>query len=93
MKRKLEALNTLRPARTLKKHGDVWVLEICDYRALYLIDEKARTRTVFSVGTTRSTKNGISSCSSEAEAEPRHQTPAFSLRYSPLHFILSSFLI
>ena len=49
VKKKLEMLSTLRPARTLKKHPDVWVLEIGDYRALYLIDEKAKTRTVFFV--------------------------------------------
>ena len=47
VKKRLEALGTLRPARTLKKHPDVWVLEVGDYRALYLIDEKAKTRTVF----------------------------------------------
>ncbi|MDO8339074.1 MAG: type II toxin-antitoxin system RelE/ParE family toxin [Candidatus Burarchaeum sp.] len=47
VKKRLEALSTLRPARTLRKHVDVWVLEIGDYRALYLIDEKAKTRTVF----------------------------------------------
>ena len=49
VKKRLEALGTLRPARTLKKHPDVWVLEVGDYRALYLIDEKAKTRTVFFV--------------------------------------------
>ncbi len=50
VKTRLEALGTLRPARTLKKHGDVWVLEIGDYRALYLIEENAKTRTVFFIG-------------------------------------------
>ncbi len=50
VKKKLEALATLRPARTLKKHGDVWVLEIGDYRAFYLIDDNAKTRTVFFIG-------------------------------------------
>lgn len=50
VKKKLEALSTLRPARTLRKHGDVWVLAIGDYRALYLIDKSARTRTVFFIG-------------------------------------------
>ena len=49
VKKRLEALSTLRPARTLRKHADVWVLEIGDYRALYLIDEKAKARTVFFV--------------------------------------------
>ncbi|MBM3228919.1 hypothetical protein FJZ26_00655 [Candidatus Parvarchaeota archaeon] len=47
VKKKLEALSHLRPSRTLKKHGDIWVLEIGDYRALYLIDNKSRTKTVF----------------------------------------------
>jgi len=47
VKKRLEALSTLRPARTLKKHGDVWILEIGDYRALYLIDESAKIRKVF----------------------------------------------
>jgi mRNA-degrading endonuclease RelE of RelBE toxin-antitoxin system len=50
VKKKLEKLSTLRPARTLKKHGDVWVLEIGDYRALYLIDVSAKTKTVFFIG-------------------------------------------
>jgi len=50
VKKKLERLSTLRPARTLKKHGDVWILEIGDYRALYLIDKSAKTRTVFFIG-------------------------------------------
>jgi len=50
VKKKLEVLSTLRPARTLKKHGDVWVLEIGDYRALYLIDVVAKTKTVFFIG-------------------------------------------
>ncbi len=49
-KKRLLALRTLRPARTLRKHGEVWVLEIGDCRALYLIDEKAATRTVFFIG-------------------------------------------
>ncbi|MEW6328807.1 MAG: type II toxin-antitoxin system RelE/ParE family toxin [Candidatus Micrarchaeota archaeon] len=50
VKKKLEALSSLRPARTLKKHRDIWILGIGDYRALYLIDENARTRTVFFIG-------------------------------------------
>jgi len=50
VKKRLEALGTLRPARTLKRHGEVWVLEIGDYRALYLIDKSAKTRTVFFIG-------------------------------------------
>ncbi|MFA4983204.1 MAG: type II toxin-antitoxin system RelE/ParE family toxin [Candidatus Micrarchaeia archaeon] len=50
VKKRLSALCTLRPARTLKKHPDVWVLEIGDYRALYLIDEAKKTRTVFFIG-------------------------------------------
>ncbi len=50
VKKKLWALSTLRPARTLKKHGDVWVLEIGDYRAMCLIDNSAKTRTVFFIG-------------------------------------------
>jgi mRNA-degrading endonuclease RelE of RelBE toxin-antitoxin system len=50
VKKKLEALSTLRPARTLKKHGDVWVLEIGDYRAMYLIDQSTEARTVFFIG-------------------------------------------
>ena len=50
VKKKLESLSTLRPARTLKKHGDVWVLEIGDYRAMYLIDQSTGARTVFFIG-------------------------------------------
>ncbi len=50
VKRRLEKLSMLRPARTLKKHSEVWVLEIGDYRALYLIDLGAKTRTVFFIG-------------------------------------------
>ena len=50
VKKKIETLSELRPARTLKKHPDVWVLEIGDYRALYLIDKSAKTRTVFFIG-------------------------------------------
>jgi len=50
VKEKLGALSTLRPARTLKKHADIWVLEIGDYRALYLIDKSAKARTVFFIG-------------------------------------------
>ncbi|HIH18616.1 TPA: type II toxin-antitoxin system RelE/ParE family toxin [Candidatus Micrarchaeota archaeon] len=50
VKKRLEALRTLRPARTLRKHGEVWILEIGDFRALYLIDEKAATRTIFFIG-------------------------------------------
>jgi len=50
VKKRLAGLGTLRPARTLKKHGDVWVLEIGDYRALYLIDVAAKTKTVFFIG-------------------------------------------
>ncbi|VVC71776.1 Uncharacterised protein [uncultured archaeon] len=50
VKKRLEALAMLRPARTLKKHPDVWVLEIGDYRALYLINKVAKTRTVFFIG-------------------------------------------
>ena len=50
VKKKLEALSALRPARTLKKHPDVWVLEVGDFRALYLIDKTAGTRTVFFIG-------------------------------------------
>ena len=44
------AISTLRPARTLKKHSDVWVLDIGDYRAMYLINEREKTRTVFFIG-------------------------------------------
>jgi mRNA-degrading endonuclease RelE of RelBE toxin-antitoxin system len=50
VKKKLASLATLQPARTLKKHGDIWVLEIGDYRVLYSIDEKAKTRTIFFIG-------------------------------------------
>ncbi len=50
VKNRLKALETLRPARTLKKHGEIWVLEIGDYRALYLIDLNAKKRTVFFIG-------------------------------------------
>jgi len=50
VKKKLESLSTLRPARTLKKHGDVWVLEIGNYRAMYLIDSREKTKTVFFIG-------------------------------------------
>jgi mRNA-degrading endonuclease RelE of RelBE toxin-antitoxin system len=50
IKKKLESLSTLRPARTLRKHGDIWVLEIGDYRALYIIDNEAKTRSVFFIG-------------------------------------------
>ena len=50
VKKKLEALSTLRPARTLKKHGDVWVLEIGDYRAMYLIGQSTGARTVYFIG-------------------------------------------
>jgi len=50
VKKRLVALRTLQPARTLKRHSDIWVLEIGDYRALYLIDETLRTRTVFFIG-------------------------------------------
>ncbi len=50
VKRKLEALSKLRPARTLKKHSDIWVLEIGDCRALYLMDKNAKTKTVFFIG-------------------------------------------
>ena len=53
VKKKLGALSALRPARTLRKHPDVWVLEIGDFRALYLIDKTARTRTVFFIGNHR----------------------------------------
>lgn len=49
IKKRLIALRILRPARTLKKHPEVWVLEIGNYRVLYLID-KAKTRTVFFIG-------------------------------------------
>ena len=50
VKKKLEALGTLRPARTLKKRPDVWVLEIGDFRALYLIDKTAKTKIIFFMG-------------------------------------------
>jgi len=50
LKKRVESLCTLKPARTLKKHGEIWVLEIGDYRALYLIDERARTKTIFFIG-------------------------------------------
>lgn len=50
VRKRLEALSTLRPARTLKRHADVWVLEIGDHRALYLIDKSKMTRTVFFIG-------------------------------------------
>lgn len=50
VKKRLDALSTLRPARTLKKHAGVWVLEIGDYRALYLNDQNAKTRSVFFIG-------------------------------------------
>ena len=50
VKKRLKALSTLQPARTLKKHGEVWVLGIGKYRAMYLIDENTKTRTVFFIG-------------------------------------------
>lgn len=50
VKKRLEALSVLRPARTLKRHADVWVLEIGDHRALYLIDKNKMTRMVFFIG-------------------------------------------
>ncbi len=50
VKKKLDALRTLRPARTLKKHGDVWILEIGDYRAMYVIGKETGARTVFFIG-------------------------------------------
>jgi mRNA-degrading endonuclease RelE of RelBE toxin-antitoxin system len=50
VKKRIAALRTLKPARTLRKHPEVWVLEIGNYRALYLIDAEAKTRTVFFIG-------------------------------------------
>ena len=50
VKKRLERLRTSLPARTLKKHPEIWILDIGDYRALYLIDKTARTRTVFFIG-------------------------------------------
>ena len=50
VKKKLKSLSTLKPARTLKKHGEAWVLEIGDHRAMHLIDEGAKTRTIFFIG-------------------------------------------
>ncbi len=47
IKKKIERLSCIAPARTLKKHPDIFVLEIGDYRALYLVDEKAKAKTVF----------------------------------------------
>ena len=50
IRKRLEALRVLIPARTLKGRRDVWVLRIGNFRALYLIDKTARTRAVFFIG-------------------------------------------
>ncbi len=48
--KKLAQLAILPPARTLHGYSDRWVLEIGDYRALYSIDEKNRTKIVAFIG-------------------------------------------
>ncbi len=50
VKKRLGLLETLRPTRTLKKHPNVWVLEIGELRVLYLVDSKEKTKTVFFIG-------------------------------------------
>lgn len=50
IRKRLERLSTGPDARTLRGHPDIWVLDIGDYRAFYLINEKAKVKTVFFIG-------------------------------------------
>jgi mRNA-degrading endonuclease RelE of RelBE toxin-antitoxin system len=50
IKKKADALATRPPTRSLKKHPDVSILEIGQYRALYIINMEKKTKTVFFVG-------------------------------------------
>lgn len=47
IKKRLSSLSVCKDKRTLKKHPDIWVLEIGQYRALYLVDVQKKTKTVF----------------------------------------------
>lgn len=44
IKKKLEAMRRLSPARTLKKHRDVWVQDTGGYRIMYLVDATSRKK-------------------------------------------------
>jgi len=50
IKKKADALSTRAPTRSLKKHLDVMILEIGQYRVLYMVDEGKKIKTVFFVG-------------------------------------------
>jgi len=50
VKKKADALSTRPSTRSLKKHPDILILEIGQYRALYIIDKPKKIKTVFFVG-------------------------------------------
>ena len=50
IKKKADALATRAPTRSLKEHPGVLILEIGQYRALYIVDDARKTKTVFFVG-------------------------------------------
>ena len=50
IKKRLEKLQTSHDVRTLKGHPDIWVLNIGDYRAFYLIDKNAKIKNIFFIG-------------------------------------------
>ena len=50
IKKRLEKLKINHDVRTLKEWPEVWIAGIGDYRALYLIDEQTKNKTVFFIG-------------------------------------------
>ncbi|MFA6328584.1 MAG: hypothetical protein WCY41_04005 [Candidatus Micrarchaeia archaeon] len=50
IKKKADAMAIRAPTRSLKEHPDILVLEIGQYRALYTMDMRKKTKTVFFVG-------------------------------------------
>jgi len=50
IRKKLEAMRAIPPARTLKRHTETWVQDAGGYRIMYMVDFKSKTKTIVFIG-------------------------------------------
>lgn len=50
IRKKLESMRALPPARALKRHAETWVQDVGGYRIMYLADFKSKTKTIVFIG-------------------------------------------
>ncbi len=50
IKKKLESMRALPPARALKRHAETWMQDVGGYRIMYLADFKSKPKAIVFIG-------------------------------------------